>query len=121
MSWVDDAVQAFGRGMGVERMVLPETGSLEIAFERRGSFYLERAGEDLLLYLRRTYAYASPQLLRRALEACHWRQNRPFVVRIGMRDDDLVLLIRLPPREITLDRLERALAYLTEMHDQLAS
>ncbi|HET6467205.1 MAG TPA: hypothetical protein VFG43_02390 [Geminicoccaceae bacterium] len=119
MSWVDDAVADFGRGMGVPLLALPESGAFEIAFERRGSFYLERAGEDLLLYLKRGYPFASPELLRRALEACHWRQNRPFVVRIAMREDELVYLIRLAPREITLDRLERALAYLTEMHDQL--
>jgi type III secretion system chaperone SycN len=119
MSWVDDAVTAFGRGMGVERMTLPDQGALQIAFERRGTFYLERAGEDLLLYLKRSYPFAPLALLTRALDGCHWRQNRPFPVQAAMRDDDLFFLIRLVPREITLDRLERAFAYLTQMHDQL--
>lgn len=119
MSWVDDAVLAFGRGMGVPRLALPEQGAIEVAFERRGSFYLERSGEDVLLYLRRRYPFAPPALLRRLLDGTHWRQNRPFIVRSAMRDDDIVLLIRLEPREITLDRLERAFAYLNQMHDQL--
>lgn len=119
MSWVDDAVLAFGRGMGVERLALPEHGAIEIAFERRGTFYLERSGDDLLLYLKRVYPFAPPALLTRVLDACHWRQNRPFPVQPAMRDDDLYLLVRLGPREITLDRIERAFAFLTQMHDQL--
>lgn len=119
MSWVDDAVDAFGRGMGLPRLALPESGALRLAFERRGTLFIERADDDILLYLQRTHAHASMTLLSRALDVCHWRHNRPFQVRAGLKDDSLVLLIRIAGRDVALDRLERAFMLLGQLHDSI--
>ena len=121
MSFLDEAVTAFGRGMGLPRLALPETGALRLAFERRGTLCLERAGDDLLIYLQRQHRHAPAAMLRRALDACHWRHNRAFLVRPGLREDTLVLLVRLAGRDVALDRLERAFQLLSQMHDQIES
>lgn len=119
MSWIDDAVEAFGRGMGLPRLALPETGALHLTFERRGALFIERSGDDLLLYLQRNHGHVSSTILARTLDLCHWRHNRQMLVRAGLKDDSLVLLIRIPGREVALDRLERAFALLGQLHDQI--
>jgi type III secretion system chaperone SycN len=119
MSWVDDAVDAFGRGMGLPRLTLPDSGALRLAFERRGTLFIERADDDILLYLQRAYTHASMATLSRALDACHWRHNRPFQVRAGLKEDSLVLLLRIEARDVALDRLERAFLLLGQLHDQI--
>lgn len=119
MSWIDDAVEAFGRGMGLRHLSLPDTGALHLTFERRGTLFIELSGDDLLLYLQRRYGHASSAVLARALDLCHWRHNRQMIVRAGLKDDALVLLIRIPGREVALDRLERAFALLGQLHDQI--
>ena len=95
MSWVDDAVGTFGREMGFARLRLPEQGAVELAFENRGTLALERAGDDLLLYLQRERQHRGVERLARAMDLCHWRHDRNPAVRAGVKDDRLVLLIRL--------------------------
>jgi type III secretion system chaperone SycN len=117
---LDDAVGAFGRSMSLDRLAVPATGALTLAFERRGTLCLERKGEDLVVYLRRAYPFAPVQLLSAALDSCHWRHNRLLPVRAGMRGDDLVFLIELGGRDLTQSRLEQAVSLLGQLHDQLA-
>jgi type III secretion system chaperone SycN len=119
MSWVDDAVDAFGRAMGLQHLALSEGGALRLAFERRGTLFIERSGDDLLMYLQRNHAHASSGMLTRALDLCHWRHNRQFLVRPGLKDDALVLLIRIPARDVALDRLERTFTLLGQLHDRI--
>ena len=120
MSWVDDAVAAFGRDMGLEALRLPGQGAAELAFERRGTLALERAeGDDLLLYLQRQRPHAGPERLARALALCHWRHDRPSPVRAGATDDRLVLLLRLGSREVTPEAIAQGFERLVRLMDEL--
>lgn len=129
MSWVDDAVAAFGRDMGLASLRLPEQGAVELAFERRGTLALERAaaaeggvavaGEDLLLYLWRDRPHAGPERLARALAACHWRHDRSPPVRAGASGDRLVLLLRFAAREVTPGAIAQGFDRLARLMDEL--
>lgn len=121
MSWVDDAVGTFGREMGFAHLRLPEQGAVELAFERRGTLALERAGDDLLLYLQRDRSHRSPDRLARALELCHWRHDRNPPVRAGSKDDRLVLLVRLREWEVTPEALAQAFERLIRLMDEIES
>jgi type III secretion system chaperone SycN len=120
VSWVDDAVRDFGRGMGLERLALPEAGALALAFERRGTLNLQRGEGCLLAFLSRDYPFAALSLLRGALEACHYREQRGWPVQAGLHGDTLVLLVRIPEAEVSLPVIERVLDQLTELHDRLS-
>jgi type III secretion system chaperone SycN len=116
---LDDAVADLGRAMSLEGLAVPQKGALVLAFEHRGRLCLERAGEDLLVYLGRSYPFAAPALLMRALDLCHWRHNHPMPVRAGMRGDDLMFVATLGGMGLTGARLEQAVATLGAMHDRL--
>jgi type III secretion system chaperone SycN len=120
VSWVDDAVRDFGRGMGLERLALPEADALALAFERRGTLNLQRGDGCLLAFLSRDYPFAALSLLRGALEACHYREQRGWPVQAGLHGDTLVLLARIPEAEVSLPVIERVLDQLTELHDRLS-
>lgn len=120
MSWVDDAVTAFGRDLGMVALRLPGEGAVELAFERRGTLALERAeGDDLLLYLRRDRPHAGPEHLARALALCHWRHDRTPPVRAGASGDALVLLLRLGAREVTPEAIAQGFERLVRLMDEL--
>lgn len=121
MSWVEDAVREFGRGMGLPQLSLPEEGALSLAFEHRGTLDIERGADGgLLVHLGRDHPFASPALLRAALEACHYRARRGRDVQAGLYGDTLVLLVRLKENEVSLPVLEQTLDQLSELHDRLA-
>jgi type III secretion system chaperone SycN len=119
VSWVDDAVAAFGRDLGVAQLRLPEQGALELAFERRGRLAIERAGDDLLLYLQRHRPHLAAERLVKTLGLCHWRYDRSPPVRAGFKDDRLVLMLRLPAREVTADAVAQAFERLVALMDQI--
>ncbi len=121
MSWVDDAVGTFGREMGFARLRLPEQGAVELAFENRGTLALERAGDDLLLYQQRQRQHRGIDRLSRAMDLCHWRHDRNPAVRAGVKDDRLVLLIRLREREVTPEAMAQAFERLVRLMDEIES
>lgn len=120
MSWIDDAVARFGDSMRLDGVRLPEDGSVTFAFANTGTLHVERQGEDVMLCLERRHPYIAERMMRAALDACHWRHNRPFDMHVGLKDDDLVLVIRLRGREVTPSALEQAFDLLRETHDRLA-
>lgn len=131
MSWVDDAVAAFGRDLGMPALRLPDRGAVELAFERRGTLALERAeggggggggrgaDEDLLVYLTRARPHGGPERLARALALCHWRHDRTPPVRAGAKDDRLVLLLRFTAREVTPEVIAQGFDRLVRLMDEL--
>ena len=127
MSWVDDAVAAFGRDMGMAGLRLPADGAVELAFERRGTLALERSGgdgdgrvgDDLLVYLTRARPHGGPERLAKALALCHWRHDRAPPVQAGAKDDHLVLLLRLKAREVTPEAIAQGFDRLVRLMDEL--
>lgn len=123
MTWVDEAIRDFGRGIGFADLALSGNGVVSLSFEARGTLFIERAeGDAVLVYLSRAVPYPPPGLFERALAACHYKEGLPFPVSAGfLGDDRLVFLVRLPEKEFSLPALERAIELLTQLHDRMAS
>ncbi len=125
MNWVDDVIRDFGRGMGFPELHLDEQGVVTLAFEKRGTLFIEKVEEgstiSLLIYLARSLSTHHTDYLSQALRLCHFQEGHALPIYAGLKDDTtLVLLTRLTDHEFTLPRLENAVELLTQLHQQLA-
>lgn len=119
---IEDVLTEFVRGLGLaDYRWSVSDGLAAIAFDRRGTLYLEERPEVLLIYLSRRFD-ARERLRERlcqALRLCHYRHNWPYAVQVGLRDESqLVFLARLPIREVTRPALEQTLELLTLLHER---
>ncbi|MCB1804805.1 MAG: type III secretion chaperone SycN [Candidatus Competibacteraceae bacterium] len=119
MSLNSAVLTEFGQNLGLADLQWPQSGVLALDFDVRGTLYLEDRDDDLLLYLARliTQPEQTLAILKTALQRCHYRQGLPYAVQPGLRGEtELVFLVRLPSREVTLPELERVLDTLTTLH-----
>ncbi len=114
--WVEDTLRQFGRNMGIEDLELNARGVCCLVLERRGTVYIERRGEEILVYLARQVPYLDLPSMKTALRLCHFKNRRPLPVVAGMQDDDrLIFLTRIEAKQFTLPLLERAIQLHTDL------
>ena len=119
MNWIDDTIRDFGRGMGME-LALDERGVLQLAFERMGTLGFERAKEGVLVYLRRLLEHPGADTYRRALQVCHYSENPLFPVQPALQaDGGLLFAIYVPAADFQMPTLERAVAFLDLLHNEV--
>ncbi|HAO32836.1 MAG TPA: type III secretion chaperone SycN [Candidatus Competibacteraceae bacterium] len=120
MSWIDDVLHDFGRGMGIANFKLDRAAVAGLTFERRGALFFERITDTVLVYLARRTPSHDRAALERALRCVHYREAHPLPVQVGLLGEDtLVLLARLDERAFSLPALEQTVALLTELHDRV--
>lgn len=120
MSWVEQTVAEFGRGLGMDRLQFNEQGVVTLASDRLGALFIERTDGAVLVYLARSLDRPSGEAYARALDACHWRHNHPFLVSAGLRQETgLVFAVRLAENQFDLPTLERTIALLDELHREV--
>ena len=120
MSIATEVVQTFGESIGLQALDLPENGSVQLAFERRGLLCMEETAQGLVLCLFQQVDLRDGALAvySRALASCHYRQGLPWQVRPGLRGDSmLVFALELASIELNLPNIERAINLLTELQD----
>lgn len=121
MSVASGVLTEFGRSLGLTDFRWPDAGMAVFEFDARGTLYLEERDETLLAYLIRPLdrRQSSLSVFKNALRLCHYRHQWPYVAQTGLRDESqLVFLVRLPVREVTLPALEQALELLTLLHER---
>ena len=122
MSWIDDTLRELGRSMGLDSLAFDANGVVQLAFERTGTLGLERLEREILIYLRRPLSHPDAATLRRALSLCHYDENAPFCVQPALQaDGQLLFALRIGHPEFQLPLIERALAFLDLLHNQVAS
>lgn len=120
MSWVDDTIRDFGRGMGMEDLALNNSGLLCLDFEALGSLFIEQAEEAVLVYLVREMPRHDTLNLQRAMTLCHYREGLPFAVNAAFREENhLVFIARVSENDFSLPTLERAIDLLTKLHQKV--
>lgn len=120
MSWVDDTIRDFGRGMGMEDLALNHNGLLCLDFEALGSLFIEQAEEAVLVYLVRELPRHDTVNLQRALALCHYREGLPFAVNVAFREENhLVFIARVPENDFSLPTLEKSIDLLTKLHQKV--
>lgn len=116
MSWVDEAIAAFGQSLGMDGLALDQDLRLDLALE---------SGEVLrILWLPQTevlVACAKPlglhpgAALRRALQLMDYRQPSPWPLQAALEADSLVFQLRIPERAFTVSELDGAVAQLVQL------
>jgi type III secretion system chaperone SycN len=109
-----------GRSLGMNELSWPANGVVALEFERRGTLFLEDAGDVLLVYLARGIDIGADKagILRNALRLCHYRQGASYQVQAGLRGDStLVFLVRLAASQIALPEIEHVLELLSRLQD----
>lgn len=120
MSWVDQTLADFGRGLGIEQFEFNSNGVATIAGDDLGTLFLERADDAVLVYLVQEYPRLDAEHLSRALDACHWRRNVPWPVNAGLRHDrHLAFSVRLGESQFDLPTLERVITLVRELHREV--
>jgi type III secretion system chaperone SycN len=109
-----------GRSLGMHGLAWSENRVVALEIERRGTLFLEDAGDVLLVYLARGIDIGADKagILRNALRLCHYREGLLYQVQAGLRGDaTLVFLVRLPASQIGLAEIESVLDLLTRLQD----
>jgi len=121
MTWIDDAIHRFGQNLGIGDLGFSTDGVLCMSFEKRGTLFIEKADEDILVYLVREANLHADGVFLNALASCHYREGLPFSVNPGFKEENqLAFIARIPETEFSLPALETALETLTHLHDTLS-
>lgn len=119
--WITQTLNEFGQALGFDELTLDERGTVQLDFEKMGVLGLECAGHSTLVFLKRTLAFPTADVYRRALEMCHYDEAPLDWLQAALLNNrDLVLATRIRHEDFQLSSLERVIATLGELHDTLA-
>jgi type III secretion system chaperone SycN len=121
MSWVDEALADFGRGLGFSDLRFQGNSPVSLEFDRLGTLCFEREDQHVLTYVVRALERPDAEFLARALDMCHWRHHHAFPVQAGLHGENmLTFAIRVPESDFTLPTIERVVDLLGRMHDAVS-
>ena len=104
----------FGRRLGMANLALRENGVAVLEIESLGRLWLEQDGDDLLIYMTAPVPESDREASRRVLERCDYRHAHPFTLVGGLHKGQLMLLVRLPQRQVSAAQIENAARFLAE-------
>lgn len=118
-------IEAFGRRIGMDGLVLGASGVLALDIRQTGRLYLEKNSRnekaELLLYLAREYPQYDKSIPERALALCHYGKPKPYPLMAGKHGTKLVLLTRMPEQGVTAAQIEQMSRFLVEQMDFVVS
>ena len=114
---IDHELAEFGRRMGMHGLTFPSSGIIALDVDGLGRLHLERRDDEdeLLVYVTHSLPVHDREAPRRVLELCDYRKGLPVVLTGGVYNDQIMLLIRLPQRELTAGLLEAHIRILGEL------
>jgi type III secretion system chaperone SycN len=113
------AVDDLGRQLGLGGLDLDANGLCTLNVGDRGSLFLERHDDALLVSMARRVAGHVPEALTRGLALCHESAQPRHGLRVGLlRDDVLVVCARLEKHQIGAGHLTQVVPYLLETLDK---
>lgn len=122
-AWINDTLARYGAQLGLPSLALDETGVAQLALQAGGMLAVEPVpgGTEVLVYLGRPVGFDGPGVLRRALALAHHASALPMPVQVALSGDGpdalLLVLVRVPERELTEQALVRAVEYLGRWTD----
>ncbi len=128
MNWIDDTLADFGRRLGLDHLDCGAHGVAQLTLAGGGLIAIEPVTrgdeEEVLVYVGRRVGHDAPRLLRRALARAHHTEVGSLPVQVALRgqgpDTLLLALLRLPTREFTPQRLDRAFEHFNRWLDTLS-
>lgn len=128
MSWVHETLAEFGRQqLGLPELGFGTHGVAQLQLQAGGLLAVEpvrRGDEDeVLVYLGRPLGFDGAALQRKALAKAHFSGADALPVQVALQgsppDQLLLMLVRLPEREFTLQSLGHAVDYLGRWFEAL--
>lgn len=114
MSQFAKVIEAFGQMLGVQRLSLNEYGVVQLKLESGLTYALEEAEDALLVQLLFSVStFEGLNIKKRLLLLADYRKykkNPIYVLRYS--SDSLILQMRLPPEELSIQSLEQSMEYL---------
>ena len=112
-------IAEFGRRMGLPSLAIEEDKPVQLHIEGMGALFIEKAGEEILLYLARNFPAHDREAPRRALALCRPGPARPFPVSAGLyKNNTLLFLTRFDQKTFSLQSLEQAVPVLSRLLDE---
>lgn len=114
--WLNEAVRAFGRQMGLGSFALSERGTAGVRFENGVSLRLEYAEGALMMFAGVAMEPRS-ELLRRLFTGSHFASGSPLPVRAAYleRGGEGLYVVRLDERRVDVSSLEAAFRVLWQL------
>jgi type III secretion system chaperone SycN len=127
VSWVHETLADFGRQMGLPDLDFGTHGVAQLEMESGNLIAVEpvQRGDaaEVLVYIGRPLGYDGAPLLRRALARAHHAEAGAMPVQVAVRgeapDAVLLVLVRVPERDFTLQSLGQAVDYLGRWYEGL--
>jgi len=120
---LEQTLNEFGRRMGLPGLTLGAGGLAALDVQHMGRLHLERYDRgtetELLIYLARAVPAHDRDIAGRILELTHYRHPRSFALSAGIHNDQALVLIRLPERQVTVSNVEKAVLLLAESMDRI--
>lgn len=122
---LDHEIAVFGRRMGIENFSLNSNGLVALDVEHFGRLTLERvetsgAKEELLIYVALPVPAHDVDVCRRVLALCALEQAHVMPVWGGVRNQHIVLLVRLSANTTQAADIENAAYFLRTLLAQVA-
>ena len=119
---VEAAVKDFNRTLGIDDLPFPESGLMEFAFQRGGTFYIKTTDKGALFSLVREMPdHSLDGIVFQALELCHFNQSRKYDTQCALKDSNQLLLnVFMAAESLTGPEIENILQHLMKLHDSLS-
>ena len=124
MDWVSDTVFAFGETLGLPALALDEDGYLVFALEPSGTLCVQdlqgSGSNEVLVMLAQPLPQVPAIATRQALQLTDFRGNPTWPIQLGVRNDNLVVTLRMPRHSFIVSALEEAVDALFDFHARVA-
>lgn len=113
-------IDEFGRHLGLPSLSPGPEDCVELTIEQAGRLQIEKKGDNANIILARPRTPHAANVAGAALDLSHWRENHPWHISAGMKGEDwLVFIAKMPLTHMDVPTLDRALTYLSDLHDRV--
>jgi type III secretion system chaperone SycN len=122
--WIAETVRAYGANIGIENLALDADDGIELELDSGECMGIQRLpdtpDDDMLVYWGRRLNFDPAAQLERALNMVNGRLGLPWPAQTAIRDDMLIMTMRLPASSFELPALEEAINQLEGMQVEAA-
>jgi len=115
-----NTLKEFSHQIGVEETHFKTGQTASFQFTEKGTLFVERIGDQMLVYLMRPIERIRKDHLIKALQLSHHTNHRPFFVRVSLRHkNQIVAMIKMHKNDFDLIAFEKIIKTLNAFHDQI--
>ncbi len=121
MSWMDEALKAFGKQMGINNLAFNSRGVCCLVMEKSGKLFLEKGEDELIIYLERPLFHRDEEILEEILNKVHYKNTKGgTIISAGIYSDDkLIFVTKIKRQNYSLPILEETVDRLIKLHDEV--